>query len=174
MDPEPTGTSPSLRELGFNESATATATASDQGGAGWLGKAAFLALLPVAAVALLAVGVSMAPAILFPSTPMDGPGPNPPKGHCFLLEPKWCTSLEVDYVERLAGVRFPPGAEVTDSGSSTSPRGAREWATVRWPEGTPIPAPSESVARDEFSTTITIGPDADGRPNLTLERVRND
>jgi len=173
VDAEPAGSSPSssefgLSEFGFVESAPPP---SDSGRAGWRGKAAFLALLPVLLVALLAVGFLMVPAILFPSTPMDGPGPNPPKGRCFILEPRWCTSLDVSYVERLAGVRFPPGAEVTDSGSRISLKSGREWATVHWPEGTPLPAPSGSVSRDDYFTTITVGPDADGRPSLTLERV---
>lgn len=170
--------------LGLGEPARQVPT----GGGSWLGKLALFVTLACLAVVGLIGMYFMGRVMVFPPI-SDGSGT--PKGDCFILDPSWCVSLNVEFVQKLSRVRFPPGAEVIDSGASQFLFSGSDRATVRWPEGSPMPdlpawlalapsgASSDGFARVDatwnlesgrYRTTVQLGVGADDRPRLELVR----
>jgi hypothetical protein len=144
--------------------------ASPEGNGGWLRKAAFLALLPVLMLAAIAGLFFLGKAMLFPSMAADEYRPG---GECFILDRHWCTSLQLSYIEQLAGTELPVGTEVTDSGSWRSLKSGREWATVRLPEGASVPERQARTYDSMHQTSTHISSGSDGRSILRIERFWN-
>lgn len=159
-----------VRELAGLDRGELASPARPETDGGWLRKAVFLALLPILMIAAVAGLFFLGKAMLFPSTAADVLGPSSPKGHCFILDRNWCTSLDLHYIKSLAGVELPEDADVIDSGSWRSLKSGREWATVRLPEGTSIPDPGTRADGSDYRTEIQVELGTGGRPLLTIER----
>ena len=112
-----------LDALGLGESARLPT-----GGGSCLGKVALFVTLAGLAVFGL-IGMSFMGRVMVFHPVSDGSGT--PKGDCFILDPSWCVSLNVEFVQKVSGIRFPPGAEVIESGFSRFLFPAQTGATVR-------------------------------------------
>jgi hypothetical protein len=160
----------SAREPAGLDKGELASPASTERDGDWLRKPAFLALLPILMIALLAGLFVLGKAMLFPSTAADEYRPG---GDCSLLDPHWCTSLHLSYIESLAGIELQEGTDVTDSGSWRSLKSGHEWATVRLPEGTSTSEPETHADQSMYHTVIQVRRGTDGRPVLTIERFWN-